>query len=133
MNGSSSFITEIPLKTSSWEEAVLCKRFYAAKQQYNALLGEAFKRLQAMRADSRFSEAMNLYKQRSKKQAAKELFKAVAIAQGYREYDFHAYCKQWNTPGNSLSIGARISQQLAKRTFRAVEAWRQGLRGQAPL
>ncbi len=129
MNSSPSFITEIPLKTSSWEEAVLRKRFFAAKQQYNALLGEAFRRLQAMRVDSRFGEAMALYKQAGKKLAAKELFKEVAIAQGYSAYDLHTYCKQWNTPGNSLSIGSRISQQLAKRAFRAVEAWRKGLRG----
>ena len=131
MNSSptSSFITEIPLKTSSWEAAVLRKRFFAAKQQYNALLGEAFRRPQAIRADSRFREAMALYKQRGKKQEAKGLFKEVAMAQGYSAYALCAYGKQWNTPGNSLSIGARISQQLAKRAFRAVEAWRQGLRG----
>ena len=129
MDSSSSFITELPLKTSSWGEAVLRKRFFAAKQQYNALLGEALRRLKAMRSDNRFGEAVALYKQSGKKLAAKEVFKAVAIAQGYREYDLYAYCKQWNTPGNCLSIGSRISQQLAKRAFRAVEAWRQGLRG----
>lgn len=124
-----SFITEIPLKTSSWEAAVLRKRFFSAKQQYNALLGEALRRLKAMRSDPRWVEALVLYKQAGKKLAAKELFKEVAIAKGYREYDLYAYCKQWNTPGNSLSIGSRISQQLAKRAFRAVEAWRTGLRG----
>ena len=49
----SSFITEIPLKTSSYEEAILAKRFFSAKQQYNALLGEGLKRLRKMREDTR--------------------------------------------------------------------------------
>ena len=124
-----TFITEIPLKTGSWEASVLRKRFFAAKQQYNALLGEALRRLNAMRSDPRWAEALVRYKSRGKKLAAREIFKAVAIAQGYREYDLYAYCKQWNTPGNSLSIGARISQQLAKRAFRAVEEYRKGGRG----
>ena len=124
-----SFITEIPLKTSSWDEAVLRKRFFAANQQYNALLGEAFKRLQAMRSDSSFKEAMALYKQVGKQQEAQKLFKEVTRAQGYSAYALYAYCKQWNTPGNSLSIGSRISQQLAKRSFQAVEEYRKGLRG----
>ena len=124
-----SFITEIPLKTSSCEEAVLRKRFFAAKQQYNALLGEALRRLKAMRADPKWSAALTMYKQQGKKLAAREIFKAVAIAHSYREYDLYAYCKQWNTPGNSLSIGSRISQQVAKRAFQAVEEYRKGNRG----
>ena len=124
-----SFITELPLKTSSWEASVLRKRFFAAKQQYNALLGEALRRLKAMRSDPRWSEALVLYKQQGKKLAAREIFKEVAIAHSYREYDLYAYCKQWNTPGNSLSIGSRISQQVAKRAFQAVEEYRKGNRG----
>jgi len=47
-NTTPTFVTEIPLKTGSHEQAVLKKRFWAAKQQYNALLGEALKRLRAM-------------------------------------------------------------------------------------
>lgn len=124
-----SFITELPLKTSSWEVSVLRKRFFAAKQQYNALLGEALRRLKAMRADPEFGKAIALYKQQGKKLAAREIFKEVAIAHSYREYDLYAYCKQWNPPGNSLSIGSRISQQVAKRAFQAVEEYRKGNRG----
>ena len=52
-----SFITEIPLKTTSSEQAVLKKRFWAAKQQYNALLGESLKRLTAMRQDPQYKQA----------------------------------------------------------------------------
>ncbi len=138
-----SFVTEIPLKTNSKQQAILRKRFWAAKQQYNALLGEALKRLNAMRADKRFEQAKNLYKQKGKKQEAKKLFKQLEKDYSYREYDLYKYCKQWNKKEDkyqrgtclknkktsSLSIGSRISQKLAKRAFQAVEEYKKGIRG----
>ena len=123
-----SFITEIPLATSSKEQAILRKRFWAAKQQYNALLGEALKRLKKMRADPQYKEALDLYRKGEKKQA-KDLFKALREKHGYREYDLHSYSKQWNKKKYFLSIGSHISQKLATRTFQAVEQYKRGRRG----
>ena len=125
----SSFVTKIPLKTGSHERSILEKRFFAAKQQYNALIGEALKRLSSMRDDVRYKEARELYKQEGKKNEAKELFKMLAEEHGYREYDLYAYCKQWNKKGHFLSIGARISQRIATRAFQATEEYRKGIRG----
>lgn len=125
----SSFITEIPLKATSKELAILKKRFWAAKQQYNALLGEALGRLRRMREDTRHGKARELYKQQGKKTEAKTLFKQLAEEYGYREYDLYSYCKQWNKKRSPLSIGARISQKIAKRAFSAVEEYRMGKRG----
>ena len=68
-----SFVTQIPLKVSNKEIAVLKKRFRAAKQQYNALLGDALKRLDKMRSDKRFKQAKELYKEKGKKGEAKVL------------------------------------------------------------
>lgn len=124
-----SFVTEIPLKTSSKEQAVLHKRFFASKQQYNALLGECLKRFDAMRADKRFKQAKELYKQKGKKVAAKALFKELAEEYKYREYDLYSYTKQFNKKDAPLSIGARISQQLAKRVFGAVKEYQLKKRG----
>ncbi len=67
----STFVTTIPLKTDSYTQAILKKRFFAAQQQYNALLGEALKRLRLMKADKR-------YKQKGKKQEASALFKKLS-------------------------------------------------------
>ncbi len=67
----SSFITELPVLTGSYEEFILKKRFFAAKQQYNALLGEALKRLERMRKDERYGDARELYKQEGKKKRQK--------------------------------------------------------------
>jgi putative transposase len=124
-----SFTTEIPLHTSSFEQSVLSKRFWAAKQQYNALLGEVLKRLDSMRNSKKYQEVRKLYQRKSTKTQAKALFKELATTYHYREYDLYAYCKQWNTKGNPLSIGARISQQLAKRAFQAVKEYELGKRG----
>ncbi len=124
-----SFITEIPLHTSSKEQAVLRKRFWAAKQQYNALLGEALKRLRNMRADKRYQEARELYKQKGKKTEGKVLFKKLAEEYGHRQYNLQAFCKQWNTKNNPLSIGAALSQKIAERVFKAIEEYRVGKRG----
>ncbi len=125
----SSFITEIPLQTGSHELCVLQKRFFSAKQQYNALLGETLIRLRKMRKSSKYSKARDLYKQEGKKTESKALFKQLAEEYGYREYDLYSFCKQWNKKASHLSIGARISQQIAKRAFSAVEAYRTGKRG----
>ncbi len=124
-----SFITEIPLKTGSYKFTILKKRFCAAKQQYNALLGEALKRLHRMKEDRRYSKARELYKQKEKKTEAKALFKQLAEEYGYSEYSLHHYCKQWNKKGSHLSIGARISQKIAKRAFQSVEEYRKAKRG----
>ena len=125
----SSFITEIPLKAGTHELAILSKRFFAAKQQYNALLGECLKRLRKMRSDPRYTQERDLYKQEGKKTKAKNLFKQLAEQYEYSEYSLHRYCKQWNKKGSFLSIGARISQKTAKRAFQAVEEYRKGKRG----
>lgn len=124
-----SFITEIAIKTGSYEQSILKKRFWVAKQQYNALLGESLKRLKSMREDPHYKKASDLYKQKGSKQEAKALFKEMAEKHGYREYDLYGFCKQWNKRNNPLSIGARISQQVAKRAFSATEEYKKGTRG----
>ena len=125
----SSFVTEIPLKTGSYERSILKKRFWASKQQYNALLSESLKRLERMRSDKKYKEASSLYKQEGKKTEAHALFKKLSEEYGYREYDLYAYTKKYNTKKNFLSIGASISQQIAKRVFSAVEEYKKRKRG----
>lgn len=124
-----TFITEIPLRVSSHERAILGKRFFAAKQQYNALLGQALKRLEAMRSDSQFLEAKKLYKAQGKKEVAQSLFKKLSEKHGYRKYDLQAFCKQWNTKRNFLSIGSALTQKLAHRAFESVKEYELKKRG----
>jgi hypothetical protein len=76
-----------------------------------------------MRSDKRFKEAIKPHKQKGRKTEANTLFKTLAEAYNYREYDLYSYTKQLNKKENHLSIGARISQQLAKRVFGAVKEY----------
>lgn len=124
-----SFITQIPLHTSSKEQAVLRKRFWAAKQQYNALLAEALKRLTRMRADNQFKQAVEVHKKKEGKKVARALFKELETKYGYSAYGLNSYTKQWNNKNGFLSIGAALSQQLAKRAFNAVKQYQIGKRG----
>ncbi len=121
---SPSFITEIPLKIGSYERSILKKRFWAAKQQYNALLGECLDRLEQVKKDERFKKANELYRDKETRAEAKSLFKQLNIDHQYREYDLYSYCIQWNKKKSPLSIGSRISQKLAKRVFLSVEKYR---------
>ena len=79
--------------------------------------------------DERYGAARELYRKEGKKKEAKALFKKLAEEYAYREYDLYGYCRQWNEKGSALSIGARISQKVAKRAFQAVDEYRKGVRG----
>src|SRR5262249_42475561 len=52
-----TFMLELPLQVNSQQARHLCGHFEAARHLYNALLGEAMKRLRRMRAESRWQEA----------------------------------------------------------------------------
>ena len=82
-----------------------------------------------MREDPKYKQASDLYKQKGSKQEAKTLFNKLTEKHGYREYDLHGFSKQWNKRKDPLSIGARISQQVAKRAFSATEEYKKGKRG----
>ena len=124
-----SFVTEIPLKVGSHEASILGKRFWAAKQQYNALLGEALSRLDAMRRNPEYARARELYQKGESKSEARELFRSLEEKHGFRKYDLFSYTKQWNKKGGGLRVGARISQCIAARAFLAVENYQKGVRG----
>ncbi|MCD4672137.1 MAG: hypothetical protein K8R77_05675, partial [Anaerolineaceae bacterium] len=49
-----SFITELPLQTNDRQERVLLVRMDAARQVYNACLGESLKRLKLMRESKQY-------------------------------------------------------------------------------
>jgi hypothetical protein len=69
-----SFVCTLPLKVSATEEGVLLSRLEAARQMYNACLGEAMKRMNLIRQSKDFNEARSLKPSNSKR---KVLFKAL--------------------------------------------------------
>ena len=65
----SSFIHEFPLKVSKHSQRKYNIKFNAAKELYNSILGELFKRHKLMLSDIRYQNAIELYKDNSKKEA----------------------------------------------------------------
>src|SRR5215467_4555642 len=79
-----TFLLELPLQVNNQQAKHLRGHFEAARQLYNALLGEAVKRLRHMRAESRWQQARLI--PRSDKQARKAAFAARRLEHGFSEY-----------------------------------------------
>ena len=71
---SSSFVYTLPLKVSRKEEKVLNKRFDAARQLYNACLGESLRRLDLMRQAKTYQ-----YARKCKKKKERNDFGSISI------------------------------------------------------
>ncbi len=85
-----SFIHEIQLKTTPQNEAVLDVRMDAARQLYNACLGETLRRLDLMRESKDFRMARNMPKGKVKSTT----FRDSAKAQHFNEYSLHAFAAE---------------------------------------
>ena len=70
-----TFLLELPLQVNSQQASRLRGHFEAARHLYNALLGEAVRRLRRMRADVRWQQARLL--PRSDKPARTAAFAAL--------------------------------------------------------
>ena len=90
-----TFLLELPLQVNSQQTKHLRGHFEAARHLYNALLGEAMKRLRRLRADVRWRAARLL--PRSDKPARTAAFAALRKAFGFSEYALHAFATQANT------------------------------------
>ena len=120
-----AFITEIPLCISSREERALLVRLDAARQVYNACLGECLKRLRRMRESKAYQRARKLEKGNIRRDAFKEIRRRFAFS----EYDLHAYAKQFNHSWLGEHLDSQAIQKLATRAFQAVEQHTYGKRG----
>src|SRR5271157_615943 len=124
---SASFTCEMPLKVTPADERELLIRLECARMVYNACLGESLRRLKQLHEAWAYQDAKKLPKgmrgsERAKKRA--EAFRKADELVGFREYDLHAYAKQFGQAWvgvnrlDSLSI-----QKIATRAFRAVQGY----------
>ena len=82
-----TFVLELPLQVDAQQAKHQRAHFEAARCLYNALLGEAMKRLKQMRADPRWQEARRAVD----KQERNALFSQLRQEVGFSEYALHAY------------------------------------------
>ncbi len=116
-----SFVTTLPLRTSSSDEKELERRFKAAQNLYNAVLSEAKKRSELVRNSVAYSEAKATPKKEKKLRS--ERFKVARAAYRYSEYDLHEFAtkiakaSKWIAHKIDLSENLQSSVYLAWQMF----------------
>ena len=120
-----SFIVEIPLRVTPIQEKRLLARLEAARQVYNACLGQSLKRLDLLRQSKAYRRARKAPRGKARTRALREANAAV----GFREYDLHAYAAQFNHCWIGGHLDTNTIQKLAPRAFKAVQQYGFGKRG----
>jgi len=112
-----TFLLELPLQVNWSQESHVRAHLEAARSLYNALLGEAMKRLSCMRNDPAWAQARAI--PRSKKQERAQAFAALRKKYRFSEYDLHEYAKQARVSWIADHIESTMAQTLASRAYQA--------------
>ena len=112
-----TFLLELPLRVDAGQARRLHAHFEAARCLYNALLGEAMKRLRRMRADPRWQEARAILK--GQKQERRAAFNQLRWEHGFTEYALINFAKEANCAWIREHINAVMAQVLASRAYHA--------------
>jgi hypothetical protein len=113
-----TFLLELPLAVNARQAKRLQAHFEAARALYNALLGEALRRLYLMQADLAWQAARTIPKVQKRERAA--AFSRLRQDHGFTEYAMHAFVKGANCTWIGDHIDSVMTQTLATRAYRAV-------------
>ena len=112
-----TFLLELPLQVDWSQEKQVRAHLEVARCLYNALLGEAMKRLSCMRNDPAWAQARAL--PRSHKQERAQAFSALRKKYRFSEYDLHAYATGARRSWIAAHIDSMTAQTLATRAYQA--------------
>src|SRR5215471_17324833 len=112
-----TFLLELPLRVDNQQTKHLRAHFEAARCLYNALLGEAMKRLKQMRADEKWQQARSIPKVRKQERSA--LFSELQQEYGFSEFALHAYATKARTAWIAEHLDSNTTQKLASRAYQA--------------
>lgn len=112
-----TFLLELPLQVDDHQSKHLRAHFEAARCLYNALLGEAMKRLKHMRAHKSWQEARAIPKVHKQERYA--LFSQLRQEYGFSEYALHASATKARTAWIADHIDSNTAQKLASRAYQA--------------
>jgi Putative transposase DNA-binding domain len=112
-----TFLLELPLQVDWSQEKQVRAHLEAARCLYNALLGEAMKRLSCMRNDPAWAQARAL--PRSHKQERAQAFSALRKKYRFSEYDLHEYATGARRSWIAAHIDSMTAQTLATRAYQA--------------
>lgn len=122
-----SFVLELPLAVNPFESRVLSVRFEAGRQLYNAVLGEALRRLDLMKQSRAWAAARKMPKgaPRSPSLRARAAeFSLIAKTIGFTDYDLQSFatkCKNACWIGDHLD--AHTTQKIGTRAFKAAQRY----------
>ncbi len=124
-----SFVCAVPLHVTPAQETLLLTRFEAARQLYNALLGEALRRLRLLQQSRAHQAARKL--PRGEKDSPQQKERAIAFAKARRAVGFtESALSRYATTIHASWIGdhvdAVIGQTLTRRAFGAVNRFALG-------
>ena len=130
---SASFTCEVPLKATPADERELLIRLECARMVYNACLGASLRRLKQLHESRALQDAKGLPKGIRGSEAAKkrtEAFRKANELEGFREYDLHAYAKQFGQGWVGVNrLDSLTIQKIATRAFRAVQDYHFNAKG----
>ena len=112
-----TFLLELPLRVNWSQERQVRAHLEAARCLYNALLGEAMKRLRCMRNDPAWNKARAI--PRTHKQERAQAFSALRKKYHFSEYDLHEYAKGARVSWIADHLDSTMAQTLATRAYQA--------------
>jgi len=113
-----TFLLELPLAVDAGQAKRLRAHLEAARCLYNALLGEATKRLRRMRTDPAWQAASAI--PRSRKHERHAAFSQLRKTYGFSEFALHDFAKEANCRWIADHIDSVLAQTLASRAYHAV-------------
>ena len=120
-NMSESFVCEIPLRVTKANAKILNARFEAARQMYNAPLGEGMRRFNLMRQSKEYNQAREIPPTDERRHAARPaLFKQARDTYEFSEYALSRCATQVRHSWLGEHLDAHTVQTLTKRAFKAV-------------
>lgn len=111
-----SFVCEVPLLVTRAQERTLLARLEAARQVYNACLGEARTRVRLVRESKAFQRARTLPHDDPER---KRLFAQARAQHAFSEYALHAYVQSLGHTWLGAHLDSLTLQKLASRAYGA--------------
>ena len=128
-----SYVVEFEVKATTADRRVLRSRREAGRQLYNAILGEALRRLQRMRRDPGFELAKAMPrgasgknatpKQKEQAKARMDAFAALRERHGFLEFELHKHPSLAKDCWLRGHLDVHAEQKIASRAFKAAERW----------
>ena len=110
---------EIPLRVTRRQEKTINARLEAGRQMYNALLGEALRRMRLMKQSKPYQATRKIPRNAAHLEERKAAFHASRMECGFTEYQLSHYATELRKSWLGDHISAHIAQKLTKRAYQA--------------